>query len=299
MRVGFFGLGRLGRPIATNILTAGFEVTVYNRSQQKVLEMVALGAQKGDTPADIVRSIDTAHTCLPDIGTVEEIILGPSGILAGAQPGLILVDHSTVDPETSRRISSVAESKQVYFLDAPVSVTGDINLQSSITMMVGGNEEAFQTVKPVLDSAARIVRWMGPSGSGSTSKLINNMIMGTNKVVTMESIVLGAKAGLDPSALYDIIQNSSGASLVWNRDVQKILDRNFPAQGAVRLLSKDMNLVGEMAAACGLSLPVFTAAMQFWVRAQEAGLGEQDPTSAVHLYEQEAGIVVKGKAIGQ
>ena len=123
--------------------------------------------------------------------------------------------------------------------------------------------------------------------------------MGTNKVVTMESIVLGAKAGLDPSALYDIIQNSSGASLVWNRDVRKILERNFPPQGAVRLLSKDMNLVGEMAAACGLSLPVFTAAMQFWVRAQEAGLGEQDPTSAVHLYEQEAGIVVKGKASGQ
>ena len=294
MRVGFLGLGRLGRPMATNILNGGLQVTVYNRSQGKVQEMAALGAEAGGTPAEIAATVESVHTCLPDVATVESIITGPSGVLEGAHPGLILVDHSTVDPDTSRRLAQAAEAKGVRFLDAPVSVTGDINLRDSITMMVGGEEAAFKQVQPVLDAAARVVRLMGPVGSGSTTKLINNMVMGTSKVITMESIVLGAKTGLDLSSLYDIIQNASGASLVWTRDVRKILTRTFPPQGAVRLLSKDMDLVGEVAAAMGLSLPVFEAAMRFWVKAREAGMSEEDPTSAVRLYEQEAGIEVHG-----
>jgi len=294
MRIGFLGLGRLGRPMATNILNGGFQVTVYNRSQGKVQEMVALGAEAGVTPAEIASTVESIHTCLPDVATVESIITGPSGVLEGAQPGLILVDHSTVDPGTSRRIAQAAEAKGVRFLDAPVSVKGEISLRGSITMMVGGEEAAFKQVQPVLEAAAQVVRWMGPAGSGATTKLINNMIMGTSKVLTMESIVLGTKAGIDPTALYDIIQNASGASLVWTRDVRKILTRTFPPQGAVRLLSKDMDLVGDLAAAMGMSLPVFEAAMRFWVRAREAGMGEEDPTSAVRLYEREAGIEIHG-----
>jgi 3-hydroxyisobutyrate dehydrogenase-like beta-hydroxyacid dehydrogenase len=280
--------------VATNILNSGFQVTVYNRSQGKVQEMVALGAEAGGTPAEIAATVESIHTCLPDVDTVESIITGPSGVLEGAQPGLILVDHSTVDPDTSRRVAQAAEAKGVHFLDAPISVTGDINLRDSITMMVGGKEASFKKVQPALDAAARVVRLMGPVGSGATTKLINNMIMGTSKVLTMESIVLGSKAGVDPSALYDIIQNASGASLVWKRDVRKILTRTFPPQGAVRLLSKDMDLVGELAIAMGLSLPVFEAAMRFWVIAREAGMGEEDPTSAVRLYEQAAGLEVHG-----
>jgi len=294
MHVGFIGLGRLGRPLATKLLNGGFDVTVYNRSQAKIQDMVKLGARAGGALGEVGSSVESVHICLPDVATVESIITGPSGVLEGAKPGLILVDHSTVDPDTSRRIAQAAEAKGVRFLDAPVSVTGDINLRDSITMMVGGDEKAFRQVQPVLEAEAGIIRWVGPVGSGSITKLINNMIMGTNKVIAMESIVLGTKAGVNPSALYDIIQNASGASLVWKRDVHSFLTRTFPPQGAVRLLSKDMDLVGDLAGTFGLSLPVFEAAMRFWVRALEAGMGEEDPTFAVRLYEQAANLEVRG-----
>jgi 3-hydroxyisobutyrate dehydrogenase-like beta-hydroxyacid dehydrogenase len=294
MHVGFIGLGRLGRPMATNLLNSGFDVTVYNRTQGKTNEMVKLGACASGTPVEVASSTESVHMCLPDVSTMENIVTGPGGVLEGAHPGLVLVDHSTVDPDTSRRVALAAEAKGVLFLDAPVSVTGDINLRDSITMMVGGAEAAFKQVLPVLEAEAGTIRWVGPVGSGSTAKLINNMIMGTNKVITMEAIVLGAKAGVDPSALYDIIQNASGASLVWKRDVHNFLTRIFTSQGAVRLLSKDMNLVGELATTFGLSLPIFEAAMRFWVRALEAGMGEEDPTFAVRLYEQAANLEIRG-----
>jgi 3-hydroxyisobutyrate dehydrogenase-like beta-hydroxyacid dehydrogenase len=292
MQVGFVGLGKLGKPMAANILAGGFDLTVFNRSQSRIDDLCALGATAGSSPAEIASEVDTIHTCLANVEAVESMITGPSGVLEGAKPGLILVDHSTVDPGTSRRIGALAQAQGVRFLDAPVSVTGDIALRESITMMVGGDEDDFELVLPVLNAAARLVRLMGPVSSGSTTKLINNMILGSNKVIAMESAVLGTKAGLDPTALYEIVQNASGASLVWTRDVKKFLTRTFKAQGAVRLLGRDMDLARELAADMELTLPVLNAAVDFWVRARESGMSEEDPTSAVLIYEKAAGIQV-------
>ncbi|MCH7713569.1 MAG: NAD(P)-dependent oxidoreductase, partial [Chloroflexi bacterium] len=205
MKVGFIGLGNIGMPMAKTLLTAGFDLTVLNRSQGKVEEMVALGAKAASSIAEIVETTDTLLACLPDEPTVEQVFLGADGIVANARSGQILVDHSTGGPATSQKIAEAASLKGARFLDAPVSGGADRATQGKLSIMVGGDRSVFEESLPVFQAMGSNVVHVGASGMGNVFKIVNNAVLITNIVVAAEGFNLGVQLGADPQALLDII----------------------------------------------------------------------------------------------
>jgi 3-hydroxyisobutyrate dehydrogenase len=289
MRVGWIGLGRMGTPMCANIISKGFDVIVQNRSQEKVYAMAATGATAGGSIAEIAANVDSIHTCLPDADALDDVMLRPDGILAGAKPGLAIVDHSTISPDQARRLADRAADQGASFIDAPVSGSGVIAERGEMTIMAGGDEWAFDIARPALDAMGTTVRLMGPSGSGSLTKLINGLIMSTTLAVSFEGIALAAKTGVDTQALVDVIATASGNSRAWARNAQRIVSGEYGTDGAVRLVTKDNDLAHDVAETAGITLPVLEAARARWHQAMEMGLGEEDISAAVKVLEAEIG----------
>ena len=285
MRIGFIGLGRMGKPMAINLLRAGYDLTVLNRSKAAEEELVAAGASHGTSPAAMGRGLDIILTCLPDVPTVESIVAGDDGILSEARPGLIVVDHSTIDPETARRLAAEAQARGVEFVDAPISGGVEGAAAASLAIMAGGQRQAFQAIQPVLECLGQTVRHLGPSGAGSVAKLVNQLLMSIHSAASLEAIALGMKAGADPAALNEIIGASYGASRMWERNVPRVLEGRFLSDAPIRLVVKDQTLIDRLAQNLDLSLPLFQAARQFWSTAAGQGLAEQDVATAVRLLQ--------------
>lgn len=290
MRVGWIGLGRMGRPMCENLVRKGFDIVVQNRSQAKVEELASLGAIAGGTFAEVAADVESIHTCLPTAESIDEVMLGPTGIMAGAHPGLVVVDHSTIHPDHARKLAAEAESRGISFLDAPVSGAGAIAERGELTIMVGGDQAAFDRVLDPLNAMGKTVRLMGPSGTGSLTKLINGLIMSTTLAVSFEGLALAAKTGVDTSALFEVIRTASGASRAWERNAPRVLSGEYGTDGAIRLLMKDEDIIHEVAAQAGIDLPVLEAARARWKQALDMGLGERDISEGVHVIEEEAGI---------
>lgn len=283
MKIGFVGLGRMGKPMARNLLKAGHEITVLNRSKASEEELAAEGALRGESLATMGRGLDVVLTCLPDVQTVEAVVAGSKGLLSEPRPGLIVVDHSTIDPRTARGLASAAHSKGGVFLDAPISGGVEGATAGTLTIMAGGDQEAYQTVQPFLEPLGNLIRYLGPSGAGSVAKLVNQLLMSVHSAASLEAIVLGMKAGADPAILDEIIRASYGASRMWERNVPRVIEDRFPSDAPVRLVVKDQTLIAGLSEDLGLPLPVFQAARRFWSEAAESGLGEEDVAAAVKM----------------
>lgn len=285
MRVGFIGLGRMGKPMARNLLRAGHDLVVHNRSQGVVQELALEGAHPASSAAEVAERADVVLTCLPDIPTVRQVVEGPQGVLAAARPGLIVVDLSTIDPDTARHLAERASGRGAFFLDAPVSGGVEGARAGTLTIMVGGDTEAFNRVLPVLEALGKTVRLVGPSGAGTVAKPVNQLLTSVHTVAALEAIALGARAGADPRVLYELIRVSYGASRMWERNVPRVLERHFPSEAPIRLLYKDQVSIQELARSLGLTLAVSEASRRFWQRAIEEGLGEEDIACAVQVLE--------------
>ena len=290
MKIGWIGLGRMGRPMVENLVRKGFDVTVQNRSQGKVRELEAMGAKAGGTFAQMAAELDAVHVCLPGTETVEQVIAGDGGVLAGARPGLIIVDHSTIHPDSARELARLATERGASFIDAPVSGSGPVAERGELTIMCGGDREAYDLAKPAMEAMGRTVALMGPSGSGSLTKIVNNVLMATNLAVAMEALLFAVKAGLDPQSMFSIVRTASGASRAWERNVPRILSREFGKDGSAALTAKDQDLAHLLASEMGVEMPVFEASRAFWRAAVEAGLGEEDPSHAVTMLEERLGF---------
>ena len=295
MRIGWIGLGRMGRPMVENLVRKGFDVTVQNRSQGKVQEIVAMGATAGESYAAMGATLDAVHVCLPGEDVVREVIAGPSGVLSNAREGLIIVDHSTIHPDDARDLARMASEKGVTYLDSPVSGAGPYAERGELTIMCGGDPVAFAAAKPAMEAMGRTVELMGDVGAGSATKIVNNVLMATNLAVAMEGLLLAVKAGLDPEAFFSVVRTASGASRTWERNIPRILKREYGKDGAAWLTSKDQDVAHEMAEAFGMDLPVFEASRRFWRSAVEAGLGEEDPSHAMTVLEARLGISATGE----
>lgn len=295
MSTAWIGLGRMGRPMVTNLITKGFAVSVQNRSQGKVQELVGLGAQAGQSFAGMAAEATTIHTCLPDIQTVQEVMTGKDGILAGSYPGLVIVDHSTIHPEVAQNLAELAQSVGASFLDAPVSGSGPLAEQGQLTIMVGGNPHAFEIARPAMEAMGSTVRLVGPSGSGSLTKIVNNVMMATNLAVAFEATLLGIKHGLDPDAMYEVVRTASGASRTLDRNIPRALAGSFPRDGGIGLTYKDLELASKLAIDAELPMPVADAGRAFWLRAINEGIGDQDPAYGVTIVEKDAGIDSRSK----
>ncbi len=289
MRVTYIGLGMMGRPMAQNLLKAGFDLTVVNRSQAKVAEMAAQGAHAGTTPAAASAGADVVCLCLLADEIVETVLTGADGVLATARPGTVVLDHSTVHPQFAARMAEACAARGVTYLDAPVSGTGQVAWDAQLTVMAGGDGAALERVRPVLEAVASNIRHMGPVGTGNMAKLINNMVKDVNQLAVMEALALGAGLGMDMDALLAVMRTASAASRQLERVGPKILDGSFTQTTYINTNIKDMALMEWLAERAGVRLPLRETAAAYWERAVAAGLGEADPSRVITLLEAETG----------
>jgi len=293
MNVGFIGLGKMGRPMTEHLLAAGHVVTVHNRSQGVVDELVAAGARRAVNPAEVAAASEIVLTCLTNTKSVDDVYFGPDGLIGATRPSQILVDHSTVSPTTSQQCASAARAKGADFLDAPVSGGPAGAKAGTLTIMVGGEQSTFDRALPVFQAMGKNIRLVGPTGSGSSIKLANQLLVAINTAAVGEAMVLGVKAGADPRVMLDVLKTSFGGSAMLSRNVPMMLDRNFAAGTDLNVILKDLGLIDGLSAELGVRTLLGSVATQVFREGKALGMGSDDMAGLVRVLEREAGVEVK------
>lgn len=293
MNVGFIGLGKMGRPMTEHLLAAGHTVTINNRSQGVVEELVKAGARRANTPSEVAAASEIVLTCLTNTKSVEDVYFGPDGLIGAVRPGQILVDHSTVSPTTTRQCAEAARAKGADFLDAPVSGGPAGAKAASLTIMVGGDQSTFDRALPIFQVMGKNIRLVGPSGAGSSIKLANQLLVAINTAAVAEAMVLGVKAGADPRVMLDVLKTSFGGSAMLSRNVPMMLDRNFTAGTDLNVILKDLGLIDGLSAELGVRTLLGSIATQVFREGRTLGMGSDDMAGLVRVLEREAGVEVK------
>ena len=298
-KIGFIGLGRMGLPMSYNLLKAGFDLTVHNRSQPKVLEIAAAGASAATSTAEITQQCDIILACLPDIATAEAVLLGPDGVMANARPWQVIVDHSTVGINTSKACAEAADSKGAMFLDAPISGGTERAENATLVIMAGGPKEAFDAASRLFDAMGGTVRHTGPTGTGTTVKLVNQLLVGVHTLAAAEAMLMGVKSGADPALVYELVSSGWGQSFMLDRNAAVMLDQTYEdARAPVKTILKDLGLIQELARSIDTPTPAGDVAYKLFTQAAEAGFAELDMPGVARLLEQEAGVEIKRKSSG-
>lgn len=289
-KVGYIGLGIMGGSIARNLIKAGHELVVHNRSQQAVDELVALGATRASTPKEVARQVEFVFTNLPDTPDVEAVVLGRDGIIEGAHGGLIYIDNSTIKPEAARSIAEKLLAVGVQALDAPVS-GGDVGAKNgTLTIMVGGAEAAFQKTEPLFQAMGKAWVLVGESGAGQIAKVCNQIIVGAQMVGMAEALITAQKAGVDPSRVVDAIKG--GAAQMWTLDVKppRLFAGNRGPGFKAYMQHKDLGICLDTGRTYGIPLPMTAVVMQLYTAMLEMGMREQDNSAVVGVYESLTGV---------
>lgn len=290
LTVGYIGLGLMGKSIARNLLKAGFPLVVHNRSQAAVEELAAEGARRAASPAEVTAQVDIVFTNLPDSPDVEQVVLGPEGILEAAHPGQIFVDNSTIKPETARRLAAALDAKGCAALDAPVS-GGDIGARNgTLAIMVGGEAEALERARPALEAMGKTITHVGAAGAGQVAKAANQIMVAAQMVAMGELIVFAQKAGVDPQKVVQAIKG--GAAQCWTLDVKppRLFAGNRQPGFKAYMQAKDLNIVLETARAYGIPLPATAENAQLFQAMLQMGLGELDNSAVIGVLERLAGL---------
>jgi 2-hydroxy-3-oxopropionate reductase len=290
LKVGYIGLGLMGKSIARNILKAGFPVVVYNRSHAAVDELVAEGAVAAQSAFEVTSQVDVVFTNLPDSPDVEKVVLGPDGILQAAWAGLIYVDNSTIKPATARKIAARLAEKGARALDAPVS-GGDIGAKNgTLTIMVGGEASALQEVMPVLLAMGKSVTHVGKAGAGQVAKAANQIMVAAQMVAMAELLIFSQKAGVDPKKVVEAIKG--GAAQCWTLDVKppRLFSGNRAPGFKAHMQAKDLNIVLETAREYGVPLPATAANAQLFNAMLQMGMGDLDNSAVLAVIETLAGV---------
>ncbi len=296
-RVGFIGLGAMGKPMCRNLLKAGFPLTVWNRSRPPVDELAGAAATAASSSAAAARQADVVITCVPSSPHVTEVIAGPDGVLEGIAAGATVIDMSTIDPNVSQEMAAACAARGVRFLDAPVSggTVGAVN--GTLTIMVGGEREQYDRVVPILDSVGKKVVYAGPVGAGAVVKLMNQLLVGINLAGAAEAMVLGVKAGVDPQLLYETIGAATGNSFQLQRCFPDLIMKGeFGAMFSVDLLHKDLALGLEVGKDNRVRLLLSALALQVFEEARELGHGEEDIAAVIRPLERLAGVEVRSRS---
>ena len=290
--VGFIGVGNMGNPMASNVLKAGFPMTVYDRSPQAMENLLQAGAHPAASARQVAEAAEIVLTSLPASPDVEAVYLEPGGLVESAKPGTILIDLSSVFPSTPRKIEPQAMARGVHFLEAPVSggVTGA--RAATLAIMVGGDPEVLTRAQPVLRAIGPNIFHVGPVGAGNTVKAINNMMASVNALAMMEGLALGVKAGLDPMTIYEVVKASSGGSKALERIPNSLIPRRFEPGFKVQLMNKDLETFTTIAKALHVPVSFANVAQQYQQMAIAAGLAEQDTSVVMTLIERLAAVEV-------
>jgi 2-hydroxy-3-oxopropionate reductase len=275
-RIGFIGLGIMGRPMATHLVTAGYEVTVWNRTPRKAADLVAAGARQGASPRDVAARSDITITMVADTPDVRAVILGPDGVLEGVRRGAVVVDMSTISPVATREIAQALAARGAEMLDAPVSGGEKGAVEATLSIMVGGKPEVFERVLPVFQKLGKNIVHLGEIGAGQVTKACNQLVLSLTLVGVAEALTLARKAGVDPAKVRAALLGGFAQSRVLELHGQRMLDQNFEPGFRTRLYHKDMGIVIETGRAAGMPLLGAGLAAQLYQVAMAKGLGEKD-----------------------
>lgn len=286
MKIGFIGLGVMGKNMAYNILKNGYELKVYDISENIVKEFKKRGASIGENPCEVARESDIVMTSLPNSEIVKNVILGQNGILEGASSKTVIIDLSSITPKTIQRIAREAEKKGVEVMDAPVSGGAAGAEKGTLTIMAGGKKEVFDKVMPVLESIGEKIYHVGGIGSGDTLKLVNNLLLGVNMVAVSEALTLGMKAGMNLDILFQVISKSSGNSYALNSKYEKFIkEKNFKPGFMIDLQYKDLQLAIDTAKDLSMPLIMGNLTQQMYEIARSEGMGKEDISAMMKVYE--------------
>ena len=292
LKVGYIGLGLMGKSIARNILNAGFPVVVHNRSRAAVDELVAEGAIAASSPREVASQVDVVFTNLPDSPDVEKVVLGEQGIIEGAHHGLVYVDNSTIKPASARMIAETLKEKDVLALDAPVS-GGDIGARNgTLAIMVGGEASALERVMPVLLAMGKTVTHVGDAGAGQVANAANQIMVAAQMAAMGELLVFAKKAGVDPRKVVEAIKG--GAAQCWTLDVKppRLFDGNRNPGFKARMQLKDLRIVLDTAREYHVPVSSTLENTKLFQQMIDAGMGELDNSAVVGVIEKLAGVEI-------
>lgn len=294
MKIGFIGLGIMGRPMGKNLLKAGHELVVCgHKNTASVGEMVSAGAKAVATPKQVAEQTEVVITMLPNSPEVKQVILGADGVIEGAKAGLIVVDMSSIAPLVSRELAAVLAEKGVEMLDAPVSGGQPKAIDGTLSVMVGGKKEVFDRCFPIFKSMAASVVLTGDIGAGNVTKLANQVIVALNIAAMSEALVLATKAGVAPELVYQAIRGGLAGSAVLDAKAPLVMDRKFNPGFRVNLHIKDLANALETAHEIGVPLPLTAAVMETMQALKTDGMGDLDHSALARYYEKMAKVEVK------
>lgn len=290
--IGIIGTGKMGLPMATNLLKAGYPVIAFNRSTESLDHLATLGAQRASSIAEVAAAADIVLTSLTNQQSVRDVYLGAGGLAEQTRPDSICIDTSTNDIALVREIAESLVAREAHFLDAPVSGGVPGAVAGSLTVMCGGEEAVYNTAQPVLQVIGGNVHHLGPVGAGTAMKLVNQLLVGINMAAVAEALIFGASAGASPAKILEVISTSFGGSRMLDRGVPLIIDRNFAPATPVDLIRKDLGIVVDAAEADCLPLDIARASLALFDRTSAAGYGPNDMTAIVMPLEDDAGLTV-------
>jgi 2-hydroxy-3-oxopropionate reductase len=289
-KVGYIGLGIMGASIARNLMKAGHELVVHNRSQGIVQQLVSEGAKGAASPREVAEQVEFVFTNLPDTPDVEKVVLGENGIVKGAHDGLIYIDNSTIKPETARSLAETLAEAGIAALDAPVS-GGDVGAKNgTLTIMVGGPQEAFDKAVPLFEAMGKAWVLVGDSGAGQIAKVCNQIIVGAQMVALAEALITAQKSGVDPSRVVEAIKG--GAAQMWTMDVKppRLFAGNRQPGFKAYMQHKDLGIVLDTAKTYGIPLPMTAVIQQLYTAMLEQGNRELDNSAIISVYESLTGL---------
>ncbi len=292
-KIGFIGLGIMGRPMSRNLLKAGYPLVVYDIVPAGVEEIVKAGAKAAGSNREVAEQSDVVITMLPDSPDVEAAMLGPKGVFEGLHPGLTLIDMSSISPVTARQVAGMAAERGIDMLDAPVS-GGDVGaINATLSIMVGGKPEVFERIKPIFEVLGKNINLVGDSGAGQVCKACNQIVVALTIDAVAEALTLAQKAGVDPARVRQALMGGFAQSRILEVHGQRMLDRNFRPGFRVRFHIKDLNIALSSGREYGASLPGTALTMEILKALNATGHGDDDHSAIARYIEGNSGTEIK------
>lgn len=293
MTIGFIGLGIMGKPMAKNLLKAGYDLVVYDRKESTIAELVECGAKAACCNKELAACSDVIITMVPNSPHVREAVLGQNGVVEGAKPGTVLIDMSSIDPTESKAICAELEKYGMEMLDAPVSGGEPKAIDGTLSVMVGGKKDVFDKYYDLLMAMAGSVVYVGEIGSGNVAKLANQMVVAINIAAVSEALTFAKKAGTDPELVYQAIRGGLAGSTVMDAKAPMMLNRNFNPGFRIELHIKDLNNALNAAHANSSPAPLTAQLMEIMQFLKSEGHATEDHSSIVKYYEKISGVIVE------
>jgi 2-hydroxy-3-oxopropionate reductase len=296
-RIGLIGLGIMGKPMARNLLKAGYALTVYDRSPASIAELAAAGARGAHSAREVAGASDIVIIMVPDSPDVEAVVLGENGVLDGAHDDLLIIDMSTIAPAAARRVADAARLRGCQMLDAPVSGGDKGAIAATLSIMVGGDEAAFERARPVLEALGKTITYCGASGAGQTVKACNQIVVALVIEAVSEALVLGSKAGVQPEIILQVLGGGLAQTRVMDLRGPTMIQHRFEPGFKVKLHRKDLGIIMQTAREYGVALPVTALVDQLFATLMERGRGDLDHSALLTVVEELSNHAVAAAAV--